>query len=192
LRNNSVIFTIVSCNYISFAATLMQSVRKHHPNSDRFIVLSDSYREFPDVDLAADLIACDDLRIEVIEGMKLWYSVIEFNTAVKPFVFSYLFAEFGYTKACYIDPDILLFNPLAEVFEALNQHNIVLTPHMMVSLQDGKEPSDLTIMKSGVYNLGFLGVRNDPHSKLLLQWWSERLKFHCRIDIPGHMFTDQR
>jgi glycosyltransferase involved in cell wall biosynthesis len=192
LSNSSAIFTIVSCNYIGFAATLMQSVRKFHPESDRYIVLSDSYREFPDVDLAAELIACDELAIEALSGMKLWYSVIEFNTAIKPFVFSHLFEEFEYEKICYIDPDILLFGPLNEAFEALNDHNIVLTPHMMMPLQDGKEPSDLTIMKSGVYNLGFLGVRRDPFSAALLAWWSDRLRFHCRVDIPGHMFTDQR
>jgi glycosyltransferase involved in cell wall biosynthesis len=170
----------------------MQSVRMHHPHVDRYIVLSDSYREFPDIDLAATLVACDDLGITEIKGMKLWYSVIEFNTAVKPFAFMHLFSEFGYQKLCYLDPDILLFNPLTTVFKALTTHNIVLTPHMMAPLQDGKEPSDLTIMKSGVYNLGFLGVRRDPQSMSLLKWWSDRLTFHCRVDIPGNMFTDQR
>jgi hypothetical protein len=37
----SAIFTIVSANYIAFAATLMQSVRRFHPDVPRFIILSD-------------------------------------------------------------------------------------------------------------------------------------------------------
>ena len=92
----------------------------------------------------------------------------------------------------YLDPDILLFRPMAEVFDGLVAHNIVLIPHIMQPLQDDKEPSDHTIMKSGVYNLGFLGVRNDPYSRTLIDWWSERCYLHCRVDVPGHMFTDQR
>ena len=92
----------------------------------------------------------------------------------------------------YLDPDILLFRPMVEVFDGLGAHNIVLIPHIMQPLQDGKEPSDLSIMKSGVYNLGFLGVRNDPEARALIAWWGERCYLHCRVDVAGHMFTDQR
>jgi glycosyltransferase involved in cell wall biosynthesis len=186
------IFTIVSCNYIAYAATLMQSVRDLHPEVDRFIVLADSYRNFSGLDAAAELIFCDDLGIELIANMKLWYTVIEFNTAIKPFVFRHLFDQCGFDEVVYLDPDILLFQPLADVWGGLSQHNIVLIPHMMQPLQDGKEPSDLTIMKSGVYNLGFLGVRNDPAARGLIDWWAGRCYLHCRVDIGGNMFTDQR
>ena len=186
------IFTIVSCNYIAYAVTLMQSVRDFHPETDRFIVLADSYREFPGLDAAADLIFCDEIGIELISNMQLWYSVIEFNTAIKPFVFRHLFDRFAYDEVVYLDPDILLFRPMVEVFDGLGAHNIVLIPHIMEPLQDGKEPSDLSIMKSGVYNLGFLGVRNDPEARALIAWWGERCYLHCRVDVAGHMFTDQR
>ena len=186
------IFTIVSCNYIAYAVTLMQSVRDFHPEADRFIVLADSYREFPGLDAAAELIFCDEIGIELISNMQLWYSVIEFNTAIKPFVFRHLFDRFAYDEVVYLDPDILLFRPMVEVLDGLGAHNIVLIPHIMQPLQDGKEPSDLSIMKSGVYNLGFLGVRNDPEARALIAWWSERCYLHCRVDVAGHMFTDQR
>lgn len=185
-------FTIVSANYIGFAATLMQSVAQHVPDAERFIVLSDVPHDFPDIDLSATVIPCDRLGIANIDGMKLWYSVIEFNTAVKPFAFLHLFETHGFDEACYIDPDILLFGPMTEVFGALRNYSCVLTPHMIDPLQDGKEPSDLTIMKSGVYNLGFLGLRNDKDGRRLAGWWAERCFTQCRVDIAGHMFTDQR
>ncbi len=187
-----VVFTIVSANYIGFAATLMQSVREQHPEVARYIILSDAYHNFSGVDLAADVIACDDLDINLIENMKLWYTVVEFNTSVKPFAFRHMFQKLGYTTALYIDPDIYLYSPLGEVYDALKTHSIVLTPHMMKPLQDGKEPSDLTIMKSGVYNLGFLGARNNADCGGLMDWWCDRLFAHCRSDVPGNMFTDQR
>ncbi len=187
-----VIFTIASANYICHAATLMQSVREHHPEAARYIVLADAYREFPDLDLGAAILPCAELGIPLIGNMQLWYSITEFNTAIKPFVFRHLFAKLGHAEACYIDPDIRLFAPMHEVFEALGENSCVLTPHMMKPLQDGKEPSDLTIMKSGVYNLGFLGLRNDPDANSFLDWWADRCVAHCRIDIAANMFTDQR
>ncbi|MBV9734808.1 MAG: glycosyltransferase family 4 protein [Acidisphaera sp.] len=186
------IFTIVSANYIGYAATLMQSVRAFHPDVARYIVLADAPRAFPDVDLAAELIGCDDLGIPLIENMKLWYSVIEFNTAIKPYVFRHLFGPRDCTQVVYLDPDILLFAPLEEVFAALAENTLVLTPHMMQPLQDGREPSDLTILRSGVYNLGFLALRRDADAERLVGWWSERCFAHCRVDVAANLFTDQR
>ena len=188
----SAIFTIVSANYIAFAATLMQSVRRFHPDVPRFIILSDAAHSFDDLDLAAEIVACDDLGIELIGNMKLWYSVIEFNTAVKPFTFRHLFNARGFEQAIYLDPDIQLYSPLHEVFRGLEDHSLVLTPHMMKPLQDGKHPSDLSIMKSGVYNLGFAAIKNDQDGRGLVDWWCDRLFAHCRVDVAANIFTDQR
>ncbi|MBV9756653.1 MAG: glycosyltransferase [Alphaproteobacteria bacterium] len=185
------IFTIAAANYVPYAATLMQSVRRHHPEADRFIVLADAYREFPDIDLAAAVLPCRELGIPLLENMQLWYSITEFNTAIKPFAFRHLFAR-GYAEACYLDPDIRLFAPMREVFAALARADCVLTPHMTKPLQDGREPSDLAIMKAGVYNLGFLALRDDPEIAAFLAWWSERCAVHCRVDIAANLFTDQR
>ena len=189
---NSAIFTIVSANYIAFAATLMQSVRRFHPDVPRFIILSDAMHSFGDLDLAAEIIPCDDLGIHLLGNMKLWYSVIEFNTAVKPFTFRHLFTARGFEQAVYLDPDIELYAPLERVFGGLVEHSLVLTPHMMKPLQDGKHPSDLAIMKSGVYNLGFAAIKNDEDGRSLVDWWCDRLFAHCRVDVAGNIFTDQR
>ncbi|MEJ0046135.1 MAG: hypothetical protein WDN04_08420 [Rhodospirillales bacterium] len=159
------VFTIVSTNYIAYAATLMRSVAEHVPDAKRFIILSDTPRKFTNVNLFATLLSCEEIGIAHIENMKMWYSVIEFNTAIKPYAFLFMFEQCDFDEACYIDPDILLFSGMDEVFTALQDHSCVLTPHMLEPLQDGKEPSDLTIMKSGVYNLGFLGLRNDDDGR---------------------------
>ncbi len=187
-----VIFTIVSANYIGFAATLMQSVRAHHPEAARYIILSDAMRDFADIDLAAELLGCENLGIDLLDNMKFWYTVIEFNTAVKPNAFRYFMDGGQADQIVYIDPDILLFSPLDDVFGGLVDHSIVLTPHMMVPLQDGKQPDDLSIMKSGIYNLGFLAIANNADARGLIDWWADRCFATCRVDIPGNMFTDQR
>jgi glycosyltransferase involved in cell wall biosynthesis len=187
-----VIFTIVSANYIAYAATLMQTVRAVHPEVARFIILADAPQRFEDIDLAAEVVDCASLSIALLDNMKLWYTVIEFNTALKPYAFQHFLDRLGYDQAVYLDPDILLFQPLATVFAALATHSLVLTPHMMRPLQDGREPSDLSIMKSGVYNLGFCAARRDEQTAPFMAWWADRCLAHCRVDVPANIFTDQR
>jgi len=186
------VFTICSANYISYAASLMQSVRRWQPGAARFIVLADTPRAFPGLDLAAELIDCAALEIPLLANMALWYGVTEFNTALKPFACRYFLHRRGVRALCYLDPDTLLFAPLDPVFAALARSSCVLTPHIQQPLQDGREPSDLTILKSGVYNLGFIALRDGVPARRLLDWWAERCVLHCRIDIAGHLFTDQR
>jgi len=186
------IFTIASANYLPFAATLMQSLRRVHPEAARYIVLADVYRELPDLDLAAEILPCEALGIPLLENMQLWYNTTEFNTAIKPFAFRHFFDALGYSEACFLDPDILVLEPLAEAFDALREHSCALTPHIAQPLQDGKQPSDLTILKCGVYNLGFVGFANDVSARRFLEWWSERCVAHCRVDIAANLFTDQR
>lgn len=185
------VFTIVSANYISYAATLMQSVREQHPDIPRFIVLVDVEQEFPGLDLGAEILLCSKCGIDGLNNMALWYDVMEFNTAVKPSVFLQLFAQ-GFEQVVYLDPDIMVTAPLNAVWDGLADHNCVLTPHHLKPLQDGGHPDDLTIMRAGVYNLGFLGLKADKDGRQLATWWADRLLVHCRVDIAGNMFTDQR
>ena len=192
VSGSTAVFTIASANYIALAATLMQSVRRFHPDLPRFIVLADAPRPFDGIDLAAELAPCDALGIDLLGNMKLWYSVVEFNTAIKPSAFRYLLEQRGFGAAVYLDPDIQLYSALDEALDALQDHSLVLTPHITAPLQDGKNPSDLAIIKSGVHNLGFAAVRNDPDGLALLRWWGERLFAHCRVDVQGNLFTDQR
>ncbi len=190
-RLKKAVFTIVSANYISFAATLMSSIATSNADVDRFVILADARQDFKDLTMNATLLHCDELGIKNIDNMKLWYTVIEFNTAIKPFSFAYLFNQ-HYDNVCYLDPDIYVFKSLDIVFNALKKASCVLTPHILEPLEDGREPSDLTIMKSGIYNLGFLGLKNDGDGRRLAAWWSRRCYLDCRVDLPAHKFTDQR
>ncbi len=92
-----------------------------------------------------------------------------------------------------MDPDIYVVRPLRAVMGLLDGGAaIVLTPHITAPLQDGHHPDDLAIMKSGVYNLGFGAFAHTPRVASFVAWWAERLVKHCRVDIPNHLFTDQR
>jgi len=186
--------TIVARNYIPFARTLCASFLKHHPDGRFFVLLVDRLDgAFDPGQELFELVQLDNINLPLGELFLYQYSILELSTAVKPYLLSYLLDEYKLESILYLDPDLYITAPLATVYDALSRSSIVLTPHMLAPPpEDGKTPSETDIMLSGVHNLGFLGVRNDPSVASLLDWWSRRLAFKCVVDLPNALFVDQR
>ena len=186
-------FTICARNYLAFAAVLGESVLKQHPGS-RFTVWLLDEGDYPAL---PDGIGCRPLSQAISDSEKaeltLRYHILELATAVKPVCMMRHFAE-GAERVVYLDPDICVFRPLDEVFEALDSGaQGVLTPHLMAPLpQDGAHPDDLDIQRSGIYNLGFLALASGRETDELLAWWWGWLKTHCFADPSTGVFTDQK
>lgn len=186
--------TIVSKNYFAQATTLARSFKRAHPGHDFLIILVDSAT--PDIawqlDCGAEVIEMADLEIPDISRFIYRYSIMELNTAVKPFALDTLFRVRGYETLLYIDPDILVFQPLEEVYEALDAASVVLIPHVRRPYFDDRLPSEASLIKSGTYNLGFIGLRKGETATQLLAWWMSKLYFDCVVDIPNGLFVDQK
>ncbi len=189
-----VFFSIVSANYLAYARTLMESVRRHHPDAARYVVLAD---EDPgDLGLDPDLftlIFARDLPIPHFEHMALRYSILELNTAVKPYAFQWLAARHPEQLVACLDPDIIVLAPLDEVVAASADGALaVVTPHLTAPLEDGRQPDELAIMRVGAYNLGFIAMGPHPDRPELAAWWGRKLEFGALIDPEGGTFTDQK
>lgn len=187
-------FTIVSKNYLPFARTLLSSVRQHHPEWDSYLLLVDEVEgEFNPLEEPFQVCYLSDLDLPDMKKFIFRYTILELNTAVKPWMFSFLFKQKNYDKVIYIDPDIYLYSRLEEVEEALNQGNLlVLTPHLTGFIDDNKKPSELNILQAGTYNLGFLAVARHPETHLFLNWWQRKLEFDCTVDLANGLFVDQK
>lgn len=187
------IFTIVSRNYISYAATLMQTAAAHHPEAACYVFLVDRPCDFSDLELPAQIVVCEDLGIREFDRMALRYQIMEMNTAVKPFCIQWLFRVRRHDNVIYLDPDIFVLRPLTAVSDLLRGGApLVLTPHITSPLQDGFHPSDINFLQGGVYNLGFAAFARVEATEAFVDWWSQRLVRHCRVDLPNHLFVDQR
>lgn len=186
--------TIVSKNYFAYATTLAKSYLRQHPSHEFLIVLvdrADGYVQSP-LPCGAEVIEIANFSIPDIGRFIYRYSIMELNTAVKPFVLSDLFERRGYESILYLDPDILVFQPLDEVYELLKQTSIVLIPHIRRPYFDNCRPSDLDILRSGTYNLGCLGLRKSNTSSRLLDWWRQKLYQDCVVDLGRGLFVDQK
>ena len=189
-----VFFTIVSANYMAYAKTLMASIREQHPDSLRYVFLADETTQ--DLNIESGLFELrlgKDLPVPHFEHLAFRYNILEFNTALKPFAFSQLIREHAAAPVLYIDPDILLVAPLAEVLAHLSAGAMaVLTPHFTAPLEDGKSPDELAISRVGSFNLGFLATGPQPSRQDFVDWWCRKLEFGAFVDLESGMFTDQK
>lgn len=186
--------TICGNNYFAYATVLARSFLRQHPGSRFFICLVDRRRD--------DLPYPDDPRIVVIEAAALGvpefdrqafkYDVLEFNTAVKPWFLEALFRAHGVERLLYLDPDILVLDSLAPLYEALAQTPLLLTPHLLSPYRDDHHPREIDILRAGTFNLGFLGLAAHPQTWELLSWWQARLTDGCTRQVEHGYFVDQK
>lgn len=188
------LFTIVSKNYLAYARTLLNSVAKMHPEFKLFLCLVDEIDDCfkPDEELFS-IVKADELGIPSFRDMALRYDVMELNTAVKPFMFRWMFNNLNIGAAIYLDPDIRLYSRLDHLIDELNQGaSIVLTPHIHRPLEDGKLPDDHSMLEAGVFNLGFMAANNCKESIDYIDWWGRKLLTQAVSDISKNLFTDQK
>lgn len=184
-------FTIVSNNYRHFARTLVASVRRYSPEIDAFVAICDNPAPVRDPRDDYREIAIRELGLPKFDRFIFQYTILELNTAIKPWVIGALF-ERGYERVIYFDPDIKLYGRIDPILARLDDANVVLTPHLTGRLDDGKHPSELAILQSGSYNLGFIALRRCDETKRFVEWWQGKLMRDCVVDIARGLFTDQK
>jgi hypothetical protein len=115
-------------------------------------------------------------------------------TAVKGITFQEIFNRYNCEQIIFFDPDIAIFSPLNELLANFKTNSILLTPHQLhpEKTKDAVIDNEICFLRHGVFNLGFLGVKNSPEGKKFLEWWSNRCLNFCYDDTPNALFTDQR
>jgi len=188
------VFTIAARNYLAFARALFSSLAVHHPDFDRYLILSDR------IDGAFDpgaedfeVVEAEALGIDELADMAFRYDVTEFSTAIKPAAFRHLMDGDRYDAVVYLDPDVYVVSPMAELLDRLaGGAEAVLTPHICAPVEDGQKPDDHSMLQSGVYNLGFLTLAAGEETQRFLAWWQRRLVRDCRVDLAEGLFVDQK
>ena len=192
MNQNCCVFTIAAKNYLHYAINLMSSVAEFIPGARRVVALCDRLDGLDVSGLPFEVVCVEDLAIPHLDRLLYQYTILELNTAIKPFVFSHLFRNSPCAKLVYFDPDIQLFSSGARLIDALDDSEILLTPHLTDFLDDGRLPGDITILQTGAYNLGFIALRRSASADKMLGWWQDRLLRDCVVDIPNGLFTDQK
>jgi len=188
------IFTIVAKNYLALAFTLADSLKKVKAESDFFIYVTDDCNGVSDELRSNYSIRMLDTNIVPDSlSMSFKYSVTEYSTAVKPYIFTSLFNKEGYDKIIYIDPDIYFYSSPTAIFDELTTHNCLLTPHIIdTEVNYTGNVNETEFLFAGIYNLGFIGLKKSRQTTKLLDWWANRLQSLCYGDRLESLHVDQK
>ncbi|MEX3017125.1 hypothetical protein [Gymnodinialimonas hymeniacidonis] len=199
-------FSSFTYSYLDRARVLAQSLRQRHPEWHLCAVVTDlppdgSSQDDLLVDFDTILTAEDLLADEIGPRFSSWmfcHNIVEACTAVKGRALAHLLDKPDAEKVFFFDPDIAVFDDLSSLVTALDDADILLTPHQLdpeprtnaVAIGD----NEIASLKWGAYNLGFVGVANTPDGEGLrfAKWWGDRLLDWCQDNLPKGLFTDQK
>lgn len=191
-------YTSITTNYLPKARVLAKSVKQHCKDSFFSLVVSDILPDNFQLDEEPfdEVVYAEDLHVPV-DNIKWWiftHTVVEICTAVKGQALVNFLNKGISDKVVYLDPDIVVYDDLKELESLLNEHDVILTPHLTAPEKEtrGILDNELCALMHGVYNLGFVAVRNSDNGMKFAEWWRDRLVEYCYDDIPNGIFTDQR
>ena len=190
----NIVFTICSNNYLSQAKTLGDSVLKHNPDYKFIIGVVDRKSETIDYSKfdKFELIHVEELAIDGFEKMVSMYNIVELNTSVKPFYIEYLFKNRSCNWVSYIDPDIMCFSDFKVLEEYQGNYDILLTPHILTPIKiDNTHPQEKHFLRFGIYNFGFVSVKNVTTTAEYLNWWKTQMSVQCFNSPKLGLFVDQ-
>jgi len=191
-------FSSFTFSYLNRARVLFQSLRRFHPDWELVALITDEPPGGFAFDPAAEpfdrVVYADELGVPNFPIWLFKHDVVEICTAVKgPFMHQAL-TESGAGAVIYLDPDTALFESLDPLVGWLETHDILLTPHLIDPNDEAEAilDNDLSASRTGIFNLGFVGVRAAGEGLRFGRWWADRLLSYCYDDQVRGLFVDQR
>ena len=185
--------TIASANYLAKVQAWVTSLREHQPGAQIFVLLCETVGVCRRISAGTGFpfLSPDEVSPEAWRDMAFQYDVIEFNTAMKPFLLAHLLDK-GFDGVVYFDPDIVIYSPLGEIEQALAGNDVVLTPHACHPVpDDGCLPAMADYLRAGQFNLGFIGLAGSANGRAMLAWWQAVCRDRCVFDPTYRLFVDQ-
>lgn len=136
--------------------------------------------------------------LEDLSGSK-WFQEIEkkyghtnphsFRWALKPVFISYLLTK-GSEKLIYVDADIYFVGNFEFLFEELDKHDVLLTPHWANLDPTENADSLLSVLKGGMFNAGFIGASKKGTE--IMNWWAGLCFYKTEEGKELGLFFDQK
>jgi len=172
---------------------LAKSILKYHPEINIYVLIVDEYRGYVNPkNEPFNIISIDNLNIKAFHSFCFKYNATELCCALKPYLFDHLIKNFSYQKIIYLDSDILVLDNLNETFKLLNKYSILVTPHIFTPYKNNHlRPNESILLKTGVYNLGFIAISNSLDGNNFISWWKNKLYTSCKQFINNGQYLDQ-
>ncbi len=198
MNHKTICYTSFTFSYIAKARLLAWSLKQFHQDWLIIAVITDRVPEGCPESITDEyfdeVIWSHELPIDNFNSWIFKHDIVEACTAVKGSAGRYIMVTYKPDNLIYLDPDIAVINNLDPIITYLNNYSILITPHILSPEKEGVGIIDNEIgsLKHGIFNLGFIALRNDSEALRFLTWWEERLRDFCYDDILNGIFTDQK
>lgn len=110
--------------------------------------------------------------------------------SLKPVLMKYLLLQPSTDKVIYLDNDLYFFSDYAFLFDLLDKHCFLLTPHYYRNDPNANQNWLEANFRIGLYNAGFAGANKDALNTL--QWWADCCLYRCEKNAFRGLFDDQK
>ncbi|MBG9443562.1 hypothetical protein [Cytobacillus firmus] len=182
-----IFISVSTLNYLHRTEIMAKSIKEFHPDSKVIICLleSEMQPEVKNIQVFDEILLAKDLGIPNFDHYIFKYTASEASWALKSELMRYVYKnELQENYFIYIDSDTRLYSSIIEVQPILDMYPIVLTPHCI------KKPKD-EYLQFGIFNAGFLGIKRSDEAENFINWWADKVEWHCYMDWDRFIFVDQ-
>jgi hypothetical protein len=185
------IATVCSRAYLAQALTMLSSIDETSDNCIYNVFLTDLTSKerqwLEDLFPSVEFYFLDEFADQKILDNILLLTDLEFNTSLKPVALEIVVKRFN-LKTFYCDSDLLFLAPPGEAVCALDKCDVLLTPHQLGFVSHG---SDFAMIRTGIFNSGFLGV-SGLNGLYFIEWWKAKTENYCFLEPEDGIFVDQK
>lgn len=110
--------------------------------------------------------------------------------SLKPAFMKYLLTAVPTNKVIYLDNDLFFYNSYDFLFNLLDEHSFLLTPHYYRNSPKHNQNWFEANFRVGLYNAGFAGASTKALN--VLQWWADCCIYRCSKNALRGTFDDQK
>jgi hypothetical protein len=186
-------FTVVTTNYLPFAVSLLDSVKKYHPEYEVCICLADYIEP---ATIASDslmskypILQLHEIGAEEFDFITTTYNAMQLANCSKILFAEYLLNRSNTEQVIFGDSDMLFFNRLPD--NLLVTSDIVLTPHFSSPPPIEMKRQELEVLNAGLINGGFFMLKKSEQTSKFIQWLRERSVKDCIYDFKSGHYGEQ-
>ncbi len=189
--------TIITANYLHYALALNESLLRYQEDIPLHILVSDKEgtfseieQKFPNIQFLYTKNLCNEGIGKAIYDKYAARDMDAFRWSMKGVLLNYLLEIKGYEKAIFLDCDIYFFNDYHFLWEELEVHPILLTPHWRCMTEPMMDQGAFgKLFTEGLYNAGFIGANRQgiPALQQLAKW----CLYKCIKEEKKGFYVDQ-
>ena len=174
---------------------LIDSIKTIEDSSVFHILIIDSGKEnvvFPENFKQIFLYTPEELTSSTAQKIIKKYagSKDKLRWSLKPAFIRQLLSNNICSKIIYADNDIAFFNDIKFLFDELDKHPVLLTPHRYPADPEKNQNWLEANFKVGLYNAGFIGVNKNAIDAM--EWWAKCCYYRCEKNTLRGLFDDQK